>query len=1517
MSADTGTTVHSAEIVIDATGAEVGGIQAKKAFDLIAAAAADAAKSLAGKGGTPGLIPELDRVQKQASSVGDSLKAMAVAFGAFKAYQFVKDAVMVAARYEELGIVITEVGKRSGVTETTMLRTEKVLRKNGIAATEARQTMLSFMQAHLDLAKATDLARVAQDAAVVGGLNSSQTLQRITHGIISGQSEVLRTVGITVQFETAYKKMAKEVGVSVNALTAAQRTQARMNAVMEQGKNLTGAYEASMGSASKQMRSWPRYLEDIKVALGTAFQPQLKALVFGISDALKGMAHWIGANGPLIQGTMQFVKIMVPVAGVLYAASKAMAVWKAALASLAAFNVALGVAAPWLYAIAAAAAIAGTVLGAYKVHQEKANEQTRLATERSKSLRDGLVELSSVKLDAWAASVQAGMASIAQALQDPALSMDSERRKELMGQMNIFLDQWKQVGEARNLAKLKTGTKDEPIVDEKEIEAARKRLKEMMDDLDVYERRLKTGDPFFALRDSTRKTGEQFVETAKKAGESEGKITAYLTRLGTAMAAEIKLGQAEQWREMSKGITAQATARTESATALATEKSKLGELTAAMAQGKDALTAYTRAEEVNARAIELSAGGMKLTKALQLARWEQTQRDMQQASQTRMAYEEETRALAEQATILGANTKERERLMRVRAAERIAKDSNGQISVAEARRMEEMRAAAQEAAAYAGRIKVSAEEIRKNLVENIQRSFGDLINGVLQKGLDSWRDFAESIKAIFLRAVSEMIASKAVQQLANLGLNMKGAPSYGTQGLAALAAGSADIPNVFDLSKGGGRVGGMSMLGKVGGGVLAGAAVGYGVGYASGNTTTGIAGGAASGAAAGAAIGGVPGAIAGFIVGGVAGWFGAAQKAKETAKALAEAQKAFSRALDEYTRTASDTDNSGAAAFRAAAQKRDEMIKQANAAMPGTKNEAQREEAIRQIWRAYADSLTRIDKDIKEAFQSALESLDGNDWAGKLRAIEKQYDEYRKLAIDGFLDPAQVDAWYQKAKAALQEQRDKMARDFAASMDARKATLAGDNDKAARAGIEMNRIQELDALEKLYRAGTITTEMFTEMAGVINDEAKKAVEDYTKAVAEQKRVTMEDLGLRQNAALGASDDVLEKLRLEAQQRRELVNVTDEAIKAEIEYTHGLEREALLKAQAERRRQQQEDLTLRQMVATGAKDDDVERVRLEIAQRRELAGITDEALKAQIAYVQGLEREALLKFQQERARQREEDINIRARRLQGAGDDELERLTLEAQQRRELAGITDDMVKLQIEYVQGLEREALLKAQAERRRQQQENLQLRTAVAQGMADDAIERMQQEIEQRRELAGVTDEALKAQIEYVQGLEREALLKRQEEARKRREEDRELRWLKVRGASDQEIEWQRLLIEQRRELRDAKDDAERAEIKKLQEQERLAFKAAQASAAAGVSGAGTPQGTASGAIASATASQADRMISLLENIAANTAGMRSGGARTSAGVPGGTNGVDTMLAINYQAQARLNGRTRVEVA
>lgn len=219
------------------------------------------------------------------------VKSFVAAYSGMKLLELSKEVTLVAAHYNTLGVVMNTVGKNAGYSTVQLQQTESALRQTGISALESRQNIARMIQANVDLSQSTQLARIAQDAAVIGNLNSSESYTRLVYGIQSAQTEILRTIGINVNFEAGYRKLAAQLGKTADALSETEKIQARVNEVMEKGKMISGAYEASMGEAGKQLNSMKRYVDDLKTSMGQEFMEPFTRGVTKATDSLKFLSE--------------------------------------------------------------------------------------------------------------------------------------------------------------------------------------------------------------------------------------------------------------------------------------------------------------------------------------------------------------------------------------------------------------------------------------------------------------------------------------------------------------------------------------------------------------------------------------------------------------------------------------------------------------------------------------------------------------------------------------------------------------------------------------------------------------------------------------------------------------------------------------------------------------------------------------------------------------------------------------------------------------------------------------------------------------------------------------------------------------------------------------------------------------------------------------------------------------------------------------------------------------------------
>jgi len=229
----------------------------------------------------------------------------------------IKEVTFATARFDTLGVVMEVVGKNAGYSAREMAKYEQELRKTGISMTSARETLTKMSQAQIDLSKSSELARIAQDAAVIGNINSSEAFERMILGIRSGEIEILRTIGLNVSFQNSYVEMAASLHKTTAELTESEKATARMNSVLAEGPKIAGAYAGAMETPMKKWLSLQRYVDDTKVKLGVLFQPAFGVLVDSITDGLKKFGNVLNETNlkgwgenikSVLEGTIAFGK---------------------------------------------------------------------------------------------------------------------------------------------------------------------------------------------------------------------------------------------------------------------------------------------------------------------------------------------------------------------------------------------------------------------------------------------------------------------------------------------------------------------------------------------------------------------------------------------------------------------------------------------------------------------------------------------------------------------------------------------------------------------------------------------------------------------------------------------------------------------------------------------------------------------------------------------------------------------------------------------------------------------------------------------------------------------------------------------------------------------------------------------------------------------------------------------------------------------------------------------------------
>ncbi|NBO55897.1 MAG: hypothetical protein EBU84_15225, partial [Actinobacteria bacterium] len=258
--------------------------------------------------------------QMGAFSSGVVKAGVAVGALSFTFLKFAKSSFGVAAGVNEMNVAMEAVGKATGIGGDKIKQAANKVRSMGIEMQAAQEIAMLFVKSNINLAQAHEMARVAQDLAVLSQSNSTETARTLVYAIQTGNSILLKSAGITKYASEAYAQYARQLKKSQTALTASERQQAILNMVLTEGKKVAGVYEASMQQAGKVLRSFPRIVNDIQLEFGRLFVDGIGPVILSAYKVLSQFSKMIregGALYPVMQAlTEVFNELIAPLKGV-------------------------------------------------------------------------------------------------------------------------------------------------------------------------------------------------------------------------------------------------------------------------------------------------------------------------------------------------------------------------------------------------------------------------------------------------------------------------------------------------------------------------------------------------------------------------------------------------------------------------------------------------------------------------------------------------------------------------------------------------------------------------------------------------------------------------------------------------------------------------------------------------------------------------------------------------------------------------------------------------------------------------------------------------------------------------------------------------------------------------------------------------------------------------------------------------------------------------------------------------
>lgn len=211
--------------------------------------------------------------------VSTAVGTFLAALGLDQLYQAIQTYTVLAGRVENLGTILRNVGTNAGLSRGDISNLENQIKSLGITTQKARESLALLAQGEIDLGEGAKLARVAQDAAVIAGINSSEAFERIVQSIQRTNTWMLRNLGILINLNNVYREYAITHGRVTTTLSTHEKQELLMQEVLRKGVAIQGTYESALGDVYKQYTSLDRVVEEAQVKLGQQYLPLWKQVV--------------------------------------------------------------------------------------------------------------------------------------------------------------------------------------------------------------------------------------------------------------------------------------------------------------------------------------------------------------------------------------------------------------------------------------------------------------------------------------------------------------------------------------------------------------------------------------------------------------------------------------------------------------------------------------------------------------------------------------------------------------------------------------------------------------------------------------------------------------------------------------------------------------------------------------------------------------------------------------------------------------------------------------------------------------------------------------------------------------------------------------------------------------------------------------------------------------------------------------------------------------------------------------
>ena len=233
---------------------------------------------------------------KLASTIGDGGGGLVGAYAALAANTFAITAAFLqlrdAAQVEQIFRGLEAAGARLGLTLSVTAKKVQDLSGGLLSAEQSMRSTAQVMSAGFNPAQVEQLVVAAKDASFALGRNMTDSMDRLTRGVLKLEPELLDELGIMVRLDEASTTYARSIGKTASQLTSTQKRVGFFNAVMAETTAKFGGISAAAGNSTAFDK------------LSATFANLTKSVFSLLNKAFKPLANMFSASGGALLGLL-------------------------------------------------------------------------------------------------------------------------------------------------------------------------------------------------------------------------------------------------------------------------------------------------------------------------------------------------------------------------------------------------------------------------------------------------------------------------------------------------------------------------------------------------------------------------------------------------------------------------------------------------------------------------------------------------------------------------------------------------------------------------------------------------------------------------------------------------------------------------------------------------------------------------------------------------------------------------------------------------------------------------------------------------------------------------------------------------------------------------------------------------------------------------------------------------------------------------------------------------------------